>query len=80
MNKLIQPELSIYSSVPLTKNLMDVRVGRYGIKFGTVENICRQYGIKIIKHPDFTEFAAPKLRMQLFMEKLHFSKTKYSKK
>jgi len=70
---------SIYSSVPLTTDLRDVRSGRWGQKFGTVEAICKQYGIKCIKHPKYTEFTAPKIRLQLFLEKLHFSKTHYSK-
>lgn len=80
MNEPKQQDKSIYSTVPLTKSLIDVRVGRYGIKFGTVEKICRQYGIKCIKHPEYTEFTAPKLRLQMLIEKLHFSKTPYSKK
>lgn len=75
-----QPEKSIYSKVSLTKELMDIRVGKYGLKFGTVEKLCQQYGIKCVKHENHNEFKAPKLRLQLFIEKLHFSKTPYSKK
>jgi hypothetical protein len=80
MSNQPQPEASIYSNVKLTKNLIDVRIGRYGQTFGTVENLCKQYGIKCIQHPNGMEFTAPKTRLQLFMEALHFSKTKYSKK
>ena len=80
MSEQLQPELSIYSRVSLTTMLMDVRVGRWGQKFGNVAKICHQYGIKCVKHPNCIEFIAPKLRLQLFMEKLHFSKTGYSKK
>lgn len=80
MNEQKQPEKSVYSTVPLTRVLMDARVGMYGIKFGTVEKICKQYGVKCIKHPTYMEFTAPKLRLQMFIEKLHFSKTPYSKK
>jgi hypothetical protein len=75
-----QPEISIYSKVNINKVLMDVRIGRWGQKFGTVKDICRQYGIRYISHGDYNEFIAPKTRIQLFMEKLHFSKTSYSKK
>ena len=80
MNELIKKDPSIYSSVSLNTQLMDIRMGRRGQVFGTVENICRQYGIKCIKHDNCYEFTAPKLRLQLFIEKLHFSKTYYSKK
>ncbi len=60
--------------------LIDVRIGKYGQKFGTVRDICKQYGIKCVDCGTYKEFSAPKTRIQLFMEKLHFSRTKYSKK
>ena len=76
----IQPDITIYSSVSLNAVLMDYRIGRYGQRFGTVEGICRQYGIKCTKLPTCYEFTAPKTRMLLFIEKLHFSGTGYSRK
>jgi hypothetical protein len=79
MNNIQQPEISIYSNVDLDKMLLDVRQGRYGQKFGRVKDICRQYGIKYRQTPNGLEFTAPKLRLQMFIEKLHFSKTYYRK-
>jgi len=79
MNEIKQPEISIYSNVDLEKTLLDVRPGRYGQKFGRVKDVCRQYGIKCKQTQNGTEFTAPKLRLQMFIEKLHFSKTYYSK-
>ena len=73
-------EISIYSRVDIDAILMDARAGKWGQKFGTVKDICRQYGIKCVSHGSYNEFIAPKTRIQLFMEKLHFSRTSYSKK
>ena len=73
-------EISIYSRVNIDTILMDARLGNWGMKFGTVGDICRQYGIKCVSHGSYNEFIAPKSRIQLFMEKLHFSRTSYSKK
>jgi hypothetical protein len=80
MNEIKQPEMAIYSTAPLSTMLIDTRMGLYGQQFGTIERVCHQYGIKCIQHPNYTEFIAPKSRLTLFMEKLHFSRTKYSKK
>ena len=79
MNKLKQPEISVFSKVLMTKALRDVRQGHYGDKFGTVADVCRQYGIKYKKLSNCIQFIAPKSRLQLFIEKLHFSRTPYSK-
>jgi len=80
MNPVKQPELSIYSSVDLDKPLSDFRPSTYGGKFGTVKAICKQFGIKIVDHGSYRQFTAPKLRIQMLIERLHFSKKPYSKK
>ena len=68
----------IYASIDLGKMLIDVRSYSYGLKFGTVRDICNQFGIKVTVMPNrVLEFSAPKLRMQMFIEKLHFSRTRY---
>jgi len=68
----------IYASVNLDQMLIDVRSYTYGLKFGTVRDICNQFGIKITAmQKGVLEFSAPKLRMQMFIEKLHFSRTRY---
>lgn len=75
-----QLDMSIYSKVKLDIPLSDVRPTSYGLRFGSVRSICKQYGIKIVEHEGFTEFIAPKNRLQMLVEKLHFSMNKYSKK
>lgn len=72
-----QPNITVYAKVNLNQTLFDFRVGAVGLKFGTVEKICEQYGITYKKLPTYMEFSAPKLRLQMFIERLHFSKTKY---
>ena len=71
-------ENSIYSKVSITHGLMDVRSYTWGISFGSVTNICQQYGIKIELLPTCYKFTAPKTRLRYLIEKLHFSKVKYS--
>jgi len=77
MNEVKPTETSIYSDINLDDTLMDFRHNRYGQKFGKVTDICRQYGIKYRKLEKCTEFTAPKIRLQMFLEKLHFSKSSY---
>ena len=69
---------SIYSRVPHDFVLFDKRSGKYGIVFGTVSDLCRQLGVEYEKLDKCTRFYAPKNRLQLFVEKLHFSKNFYS--
>lgn len=78
MKEIKIEDKKIYASVSLGKMLIDLRSSTYGIKFGTVEGICRQFGVNVIELPNgVLEFSAPKLRMQMFVEKLHFSRTRY---
>jgi len=69
---------SVYSNVPLEFTLIDKRSRKYGIIFGKVKDLCRQLGIEYEEMESCTRFYAPKNRLQLFVEKLHFSKTYYS--
>ena len=72
-------EISIFSRVPLNKRLIDLRVGTSGMNFGTVKGIARQYGIEYEELGDgCIKYTAPKSRLQLFVEKLHFSSNYYS--
>lgn len=75
-----QPLESLYSPVNENTTLKDVRMGHYGLIFGTVKDVCKQYGIIINKLERCNEFIAPKLRIQMLKEKLHFSRTPYSDK
>jgi hypothetical protein len=57
--------------------LSDQRVMTRGIVFGTIENIAKQYGVKMKKVDNMYVYTAPKNRLQLFVEKLHFSKVPF---
>jgi len=72
------PEITIYAKCSLAKQLIDNRPSTYGSKFGSIEGVCRQYGIKYQQLPTCMSFSAPKNRLQLFVEKLHFSRMPYS--
>ena len=76
--EIVVPENKIRATVSLNQTLYDVRGNSYGLKFGTVEDICRQFGIKVTPLANgVLEFSAPKLRLQMLIEKLHFSRNKY---
>ena len=79
MNPKPPEELSIIAYVRNTDSLIDRRIMSKGINFGTVETVAAQYGIKMSPCPDgkCLKFTAPKSRLQIFVEKLHFSKIRY---
>ncbi len=78
MKQLKQPTSCVYSQISMNAELMDIRTYSYGIIFGTVEDLCRQYGIKYKQLERCVEFSAPRSRLQIFIEKLHFSRQSYS--
>jgi len=75
--KEVEQNISVCAKVNLNQVLHDRRLGFVGIRFGTVEQICKQYGITYKQMPGHIEFSAPKLRLQMLIERLHFSKNKY---
>lgn len=77
MKKAIPRELIIFVPVDPRKSLVDMRVGRRYSKFGNIMDVARQHGVKATQHPNGIEFRAPKNRMQMFAEKLHFSQIPY---
>ena len=80
MKDLTQLCKFLYAKVDVNKKLSDIRDYTYGQRFGTIASICKQYGIKYNILDNCVEFSAPRVRMQLFIEKLHFSGTKYTHK
>jgi len=81
MDKIIRPiqeEISIYAQVSLYTVLEDRRIGHKGLVFGDVKKVCDQYGIKYRQLENCMEFTAPKTRLQMFVEKLHFALMTYS--
>lgn len=72
------PTFTVYVKCNLGKRLLDQRPYTFEFDFGTIKNICQQYGIKYEQLPTCIAFTAPKTRIQLFLEKLHFSRIPYS--
>ena len=70
-------EIYIQSNISLSKVLEDQRPYYFGLIFGTVEQVCKQYGIKYEKQGNKTIFHAPRNRLIYFVEKLHFSGISY---
>ena len=73
-----QSELVLYSTESAKTVLMDKRQYTYGIVFGTIEKVASQYGVKMEQNSGYLKFTAPKMRLQMFMEKLHFAAQHYS--
>ena len=57
--------------------LIDRRPVAWGQIIGTIENVARQYGVTMEKVDNELIFSSPKSRMQMFVEKLHFSGVGY---
>ena len=50
------------------------KVQRYGqMNFGTISQVARNLGIKMEISDEGLTFSAPRARLQMFAEKLHFS-------
>jgi len=79
--KKVRPDImSIYARISLYSEILDLRRGNAGLKFGIIIDICRQYGIKYEILENCIKYSAPKSRLQMFIEKLHFSLTPYSER
>jgi len=73
ISKVEPMDLSIACNIGRNSRLIDMRIKTAGIVFGTVESVAKQYGIKIKDSGNRLIFSAPKDRLQVFIEKLHFS-------
>lgn len=80
MSKIIpEPQtLSIRTDFSLDCLLVDKRYRTEGLVFGTLGDVARQYGIKITQEGYTNIFSAPKSRLQLFAEKLHFARIPFA--
>jgi len=79
--KTIKPkaeELSIIIRGKRSTKLIDRRISTNGINFGTVEEVAKNLGVTISDTDRGLKAFAPKTRLQLFVEKLHFSGIRYS--
>ena len=70
-------EVKIFSQINENEDLIDVRLHRNFALFGKVKDVARQYGINYNKVDNGILFTAPKTRMQMFVEKLHFAQKEY---
>jgi hypothetical protein len=64
---------SIYSKVNPEKEIFDLRLRTRGFSFGKISTLSSQYGINIEQNGSIFKFSAPKSRLQMFAEKLHFA-------
>ena len=70
-------ELSIGTFHHPQSVLKDQRGASHGIIFGTIEGIAKQYGVKMSMKGQAYVYTAPKNRLQLFVEKLHFARAQF---
>ena len=69
--------LKVGTFFPPNYNLIDQRMKRKGISFGTIEEAAKQYGIKMTIKDKMFIYSSPKNRLQLFVEKLHFARVPF---
>ena len=72
--KPVAENITVGAKIGLDFSLVDKRIMSYGIVFGTAGQVAKQYGVKAFFNGKISIFSAPKTRMQMFVEKLHFSK------
>lgn len=65
--------ISVYAKISINAFLIDKRLGRQGLVFGNIAQVAKQYGITIEIQGKILKFSAPKKRLQMFAEKLHFA-------
>lgn len=69
-----RPDVSyLFCKANLSHRLIDRRSASLGIVLGTIQDVAKQYGVEFMQVPGGWVFAAPKTRLQMFAEKLHFS-------
>jgi len=69
--------ITIFAQVSANKKLVDQRLNRNFAFFGDILRVAKQYGIQYKEVSGGIQFSAPKSRMQIFVEKLHFSQIRY---
>lgn len=77
MTKKRPDEVEIMAQISESETLVDKRLRMNFAVVGNVMDVARQYGIKAEVVPEGVKFTAPKSRMQIFVEKLHFAQVPY---
>lgn len=70
-------ELSIVIGGSRWTRLTDKRIRTNGIYFGSVEDVAKTLGVILKDTDNGLEASAPKQRLQLFVERLHFAGVDY---
>lgn len=70
-------ELSVLVRGGRSTKLTDRRIKTNGIFFGTVEDVAKNLGITLSDTDRGLKASAPKTRLQIFVEKLHFAGVAY---
>ena len=74
----VKPQnITIVTNVHPEHVLIDKRHSFAGLVLGTPLDLAKQYGIDCKKTKQGLYFSAPKNRLQLFVEKLHFAGIQY---
>ena len=69
--------IRIFASAFPDDNLKDTRYTHARMDIGTLSTLARQYGIQLTVVETGTVCVAPKKRMQIFVERLHFAGVRY---
>lgn len=73
-----QLNISVFVKAKPETILMDRRVGRRGLTFGTVEAVAKQYGVNLKVDGNGCLITGTKNSIQKVVEKLHFATVKFN--
>ena len=73
-----EEQLSILMSCDRNTQLVDRRLRSNGIFFGNIEDVAKNLGITLTDTKEGLKASAPKVRLQIFSEKLHFAAIPFS--
>ena len=70
--------ITVLCNYSVDRNLIDRRMNRYGSSLGSISTLSKQYGVEITKRGEYVFYSAPKRRMQMFIQNLHFANVSYT--
>jgi len=73
-----KPKIRVFAQVAEDQMLIDQRPRTYNLVFGKIKNVAKQYGIDYEIVPSGIIFEAPDDRMQMFVQRLHFSRVRFA--
>lgn len=78
LNWMSIEKVTIVCNHPLNDDLKDRRGATFGSSLGSLDTLSKQYGIEVEERNNFRFFSAPKRRMQIFIQHLHFGNVAYT--